>query len=85
MALGSEVVDLIRTHIIEQCGERTGVGKVCVVEKESGIGLVNILIDVIETVGVEAGGAPLQTMDFIPLFEEKLSEVRSILAGATGN
>ena len=41
-------------------------------EKEAGAGLVKILVDVIEPVGVEAGGATFQAVDLVTLGEEKL-------------
>ena len=48
MALGSEVVDLVRAQIIEERGERTAVGQVGIVEKKPRIGLVEVLVDVVE-------------------------------------
>ena len=36
-------------------------------QEKAGLGLVDVLIDVIDAVGIETGGAPFQAMDFVPL------------------
>ena len=63
MALGTEVIDLIRLHLLDpdQIG---AVGEVAVVEGELGwlpllTPLVRVLVEVINPTGVERGGAPL--------------------------
>jgi hypothetical protein len=55
------------------------------VEEKAGAGLVKVLIDVIEAFGVEAGGAPFETVDLVTFGKEELSKVRAVLAGATGD
>ena len=85
VALGAEVVDLVGAEIVEEGGERTAVGEVGVMEEEARAGLVDVLIDVVEPVGVQAGGTALQAVDLVAFGKEEFGEVRAILAGAAGN
>src|ERR1039458_6100487 len=85
VALGPEVVDLVGTQVVEQRGERTAVGEVGVVEEEARSGLVDVLIDVVEPVGVQAGGTAFQAVDLVALGKKELSEVRTVLAGSAGD
>jgi hypothetical protein len=55
------------------------------VEKESGTGLVKVLIDVVEPVRIETGGATFEAVDLVAFGKEKLGQVRAVLAGATGD
>jgi len=85
MALCAQVVDLVRPNVVEQRGEGTAVGKVGVMQEEAAPGLVRVLIDVVEPVGVEAGGAALEAVDFVAFGKQKLGQIRSVLASAAGN
>jgi hypothetical protein len=64
---------------------RTHTAEVGVMEKEAVAGLVEILVDVIEPVGVEAGGAAFQAVDLVTLGEEKLRQIGAVLTGAAGD
>jgi hypothetical protein len=55
------------------------------VENEPGTGLVDVPIDVIEPVGVEAGGTAFQAMDLVAFGKKQLGQVGAVLAGATGD
>jgi hypothetical protein len=46
---------------------------------------VRVLIKMINTLGVEGAGAADDTVDFVALLQEKLSEVGTILAGDAGD
>jgi hypothetical protein len=46
---------------------------------------MRILIDMIDTLRIKRRSAALDAMDFIALFEQKLGEVRAILARDTSN
>jgi hypothetical protein len=60
MALGAEVVDLIRPDITDDPDQIAAVGEIAVMESEPGIPLMGILVEVIDTGGVvrEAGRRP---------------------------
>jgi hypothetical protein len=44
-----------------------------------------VLVDVVHPLGVEAAGAALDAVDDVPFFEQKLGEVRAVLAGDAGD
>lgn len=46
---------------------------------------MNVLIDVVEPVCVQAGGAALEAADLVALFPQELGEVEAVLAGTTGD
>ena len=52
---------------------------------ETWVQLVRILIKVINPAGVEAAGAPLDSMHCIALLKQQLREVTAVLAGDTGD
>lgn len=47
--------------------------------------LMRILVEVIDTVGVEGGSAPLDPVDFVPLTEQELCQVSAVLSGHSSN
>lgn len=84
--LSSEVIDLVREDNIEPPAERGGVGEVSIMKLHSClVSIVRIDIDVIDSLSVEVGRSPDQSMDFIALLKEELSQVRTILASNAGN
>jgi hypothetical protein len=60
MALGTEVVDLIGLHLLDDPDQVAAVGEVAVVQGEARIALVGVLVEVIDPGGVvcEAGRRP---------------------------
>jgi hypothetical protein len=54
-------------------------------QPETGIFDVGIFVDVINPLGIEQGCAPLDPMNFVALFEQKFSKVRTILSRDTGD
>jgi len=85
VALRSEVVDLVGAEIIEENGERTAVGEVGLMEEKARTRLVDVLIDVVEPAGVEAGGTALAAVDSVTFGKEELAEVGAVVAGAAGD
>jgi hypothetical protein len=55
------------------------------VHEEFRVVFVPVGDQVIHTLGIEAAGAALDAMDFVPLAEEQLSQVRAVLARDAGN
>jgi len=70
MALGTEMIDLLRFYVIDDIGELFSVGEVTVMKKEADIVTMGILIDMINSVGIEGGRAPDYSMYFIPLMQQ---------------
>jgi hypothetical protein len=53
VGLGAEVVDLVRLDLVHELGDVVGVAEVAVVELEFGGGVVGVLVEVVDAVGVE--------------------------------
>ena len=85
VALSAEVVDLVGADVIEQAGEGSAVGKVSVMEEESGASRMDVLVEVIVAIGIEAGGAAFQAVYLVTFFEKEFGEVGAILAGDAGD
>lgn len=83
--LGAEVVDLVRLHFLQDAGEVGGVGEIAVVELEAGVVDVRVFVDVIDALGVEQGGAALDAVHFVTLFEQEFGKVGAVLAGNAGD
>ncbi len=47
--------------------------------------LVRVLIEVVDPVGVEQGGAALDAVNFITLLQKKLCEIGTVLSGDAGD
>ena len=80
MALGTKVVDLIRLNLLDDPDQVAAIGEVSVVQNQSRVLFVRVLVEVIDATGVEAAGTSLDAMDLIPLFQEELSQVAAVLA-----
>ncbi len=85
MGLRAEIVDLVRLDLLHDVDERRRVGEIAVVEDELWMGIVRILVDVVDAIGIEERGAALDAVDLVAFGEEKLGEVRSVLAGNSCN
>jgi uncharacterized membrane protein len=55
------------------------------VQEEARSGLVDVLINVVEPIRVQAGGAALQAVYLVAFTKQKLAEVRAVLAGAASD
>ena len=49
------------------------------------LGLVRILVQVVDAVGVEQRGAALDAVDFVALAQQEFGEVGAVLAGDAGD
>ena len=68
MALGTEVINLIRLHLLDDPNQIGAVGEIAVVEHQPRITLMRILIQVINSCGVETARTPFDAMHLICLF-----------------
>jgi hypothetical protein len=59
MALGGQIVDFRRPHLLEDPDQAGAVGEVAVMEFEADIGLVEVAVEVVDPSGVEGRVAPL--------------------------
>jgi hypothetical protein len=51
------------------------------VQDEVTVGGVGILIEVVDTVGVEEARAPFDAVDFVAFLQQELGKVSAVLAG----
>ena len=63
MALCAEVIDFIRLCFLHDADEVTGVAQVAIVQLEVGVLDVWVLIDVVNTLGIERAGSALDAMN----------------------
>src|ERR1700677_3745877 len=85
MALGGEIVNLIRLDFLKDLNETVGVRHVCVVEIEPLTGHLGIFDQVVHTVGIETGAAPLGPVHFVALVQQELGKVGTVLTSNTGD
>ena len=85
MALGTEVVNLIRLHLLDDADQVGAVGEVAVMEHQARITFMRILVEVIDPTGVEAACPPLDSMHLISLFQQQLRQVAAVLPRDAGD
>jgi hypothetical protein len=85
VALRGEIVDLVRLGLLDNVDQRGRVGHVPVVEDEAPVGIVRVLVQVIDAVGVKQAGAALDAVDGVALVQQEFGEVGAVLAGDAGD
>ena len=85
MALGPEVIDLIGLQVVDELDEIHGVGEVAVVEEKANAIDMRILVEVVDPRCVERTGAPDDAVDFVAFGEQKVRQIRSVLASDACN
>ena len=81
MALGTQVVDLIGLHLLDDPNQVGAVRQVPVVQHQPRVGLMGVLIKVIDTACVEAAGAALNPVHHITFLQQQLRQIAAVLAG----
>ena len=80
MGLRTQVIDLIWLNIADQPSEVRSVSQVAVVQLEAGIGGVGVLVEVINSLGIQGRRTPLDPVNLVALIEQELRKVGAILA-----
>ena len=78
MALGGQVVDLVRADQLEGAHQAVLVDEVAVVEDQA-------VADVVDAPGVEGAAAADEAVDLVALLEQQLRQVAAVLAGDPGD
>lgn len=81
MALGGQVIDLIGLDALYYPDQAGAVGEITIVQLEVAIVYVRILVEVIDSVGVEQRRTALQAMDFVALAQQEFCQVGAVLSG----
>ena len=77
MALRSQVVDLIRLDVQDQVGQAAAIRQIAIMQEQSRVRQVRILIEMVDASAIEAAGAPDETVDFVALFEQEFGQITS--------
>ena len=85
VALGGQIVDLVRLHLLDDPDQARAVGQVAVVQHEPDVGLVRVLVEVVDPPGVEGRRAPLDAVDHVALAQQQFGEVGAVLPGHAGD
>ena len=72
-------------HLAEDAGEVRAVGQIAIVQAETRVLDMRILVDVIDALGVEERGAALDAVDFVAFFEQEFREIGTVLSGDAGD
>ena len=81
MALGREVVDFRRTSFLNYAYEIRRVGHVAVVQRETHVVVVLVLIEMINPIGIERGGSAFDAVYGVALTKEQFSKIGAVLTG----
>ena len=85
MALCGEVVYFIRLHLLNNARQAAGIRHVAIVQYEVAIADVGILIQVIDAISIEQGGAAFDAMHDVIFFQQKLCQIGAVLTGNAGD
>src|ERR1700689_4976940 len=85
MTLRREVVNLIRLNLLDDANQIGGVSKVAVMQLQLDVGFVRILIEMIDPISIEQGGAALDPVNDVALAEQQLGKISPVLSRYPGN
>ena len=85
VGLRAEVVHLIRLNFLDDAGQVRRVGQVAVVQHEVLVFNVTVLIDVVDPLRIERRRTAFDAVYFVALFQQKLSEIGTVLASNSGD
>jgi hypothetical protein len=67
--LRGQIVDFVWLDLLDDADEAGRIRHVSIVQEETLVIVMRILVDVVDTISVEAGGAALDAMNFVALLE----------------
>src|SRR3546814_6985740 len=85
MALRSKIIDLVRLCFLDQPDQVGRVSQIAVMQVEPCVTYVRVLVQMVDTLGVEGRGSTLDAVNLIPLREQKLRQIGAILTGNAGD
>ena len=80
MALGSEIVDLVGVHLLNETDEICRIGQISIVHEEANVALMRIMIEMIHTACIERGRPPLHAMHNVTFVKQQSAKVAAVLA-----
>ena len=85
MALGSQIVNFVGLCLLDNTDDVGGIRHVPIMEKEGRRSFVRVDVKMIDPLGVKRGGAPFNTVNNIPFFEQQLGQVAAVLSRCAGD
>ena len=85
MTLRRQVINLVGLNLGDERGSRDGIRQITVMQKQSCVAPMWIFIDRLEPLGVERRRPSNQPVNFIAFAEQKLSQIRAVLASNAGD
>ena len=79
MGLSGQIVDLVRLDFLHDVDQGGGVGHVAVVQDETARGEVRVLVDTVDSGGIEERSPALDAMDLVSLGQQEFGEIRTVL------
>jgi len=62
-------------HLLDDADQVGGISQVAIMQPQTDIALMRILIEVVNTLGIEGGGAAFNAVNFVALCEQEFSQV----------
>ena len=84
MALGCQVVYFVGLDLLNDTHEVCRIRKISVMENETKIFLMGILVQMIDSLGVEKRRASFDAVHFISLCQQQLRQIGAVLSGNPG-
>jgi hypothetical protein len=84
VTLGCKVVDFGGPDLLNDTNQVGRVGHIAIMQPQLDLRLVRILVQVVDTAGIEGRSSPLDTVDLVSLCKQELCQVRAILACNAG-
>lgn len=85
VALGSQVVNLIRLNLAQELRQDSGIGEVPIVKQEPRVVKMGIMVEVIDPLCIERGRSTDDAVNLVSFSQEKLGQVGTILTGDASN
>jgi len=85
MALGAQVVDLVRLHLADDVAHRAAVRQIAEHQHQPLGLLVRVLKHMVDPVGIEAAATADDPVDRVSLAQEELGQVTAVLPGDPGD
>ena len=78
MGLRRQIINLRRPYFRHNAHQRAGIRRVCIVKKEFNI-IIGGMNQMVNPAGYGNAVTPYQTMHFIPFFQQKFRQIRTVL------
>jgi hypothetical protein len=85
VALRGKVVDLVGLHLLDDAQQAQRVGEIAVVQRDARLRIVELVIKVIDALGIERRCAALDAVDLLALREQEFGEIGAVLPGDARN